>query len=219
MKQEKGKQTYSSHAAHMPILLRCRFRPLGTKQLVSFIGFNHHDACTGATACFGSRKTTSGKSRHNIFEINFSLKYGTRRIDRVAQSGSRFGLRGHCLEVFIQSANFVSNHWSRKWYLWSCQVSSKSLIFFGAKIQTFLFRYFYDYDDCDFPFDSKKEKYGILQYKLPGNPFMVNGDKESATIGKNFLIRLFTKMYCLGYDFVTASDLTRTIDMVNLHTF
>ena len=43
---------------------------------------------------------------------------------------------------------------------------------------------------------------------------MVNGDKESATIGKNFLIRLFTKMYCLGYDFVTASDLTRTIDMV-----
>ena len=124
MKQEKGKQTYSSHAAHMPILLRCRFRPLGTQQLVSFIGFNHHDACTGATAaCFGSRKTTSGKSRHNIFEINFSLKYGTRRIDRIAQSGSRFGLRGHCLEVFIQSANFVSNQWSGQWHSWSCQVS------------------------------------------------------------------------------------------------
>ena len=44
---------------------------------------------------------------------------------------------------------------------------------------------------------------------------MVNGDKESATIGKNFIVKLLSKMNTLGYDFVTASDLTRTIDMVS----
>ena len=49
-------------------------------------------------------------------------------------------------------------------------------------------------------------------------PFSVSNDKESATIGKSFMIKLLTKMYCLGYDFVTASDLTRTLDMVNSKT-
>ena len=48
---------------------------------------------------------------------------------------------------------------------------------------------------------------------------MVNGDKESATIGKNFVLKLLAKMYSLGYDFVTASDLTRTTDMVILLTY
>ena len=57
---------------------------------------------------------------------------------------------------------------------------------------------------------------GALCFKLPGRPFVVASGQESATIGKVFVARIFEEMYKLGYDFITCSDLTQTLDQGNL---
>ena len=57
-------------------------------------------------------------------------------------------------------------------------------------------------------------KYGTLEFKLPGYPFVTKNDAESATTGKEFVCQLLDKMYSLGYDFVVSSDLTRETDQV-----
>lgn len=61
---------------------------------------------------------------------------------------------------------------------------------------------------------SVKNKYGALQFTLPGSPFKVKMGIESATIGKKFICHLLEKMHCLGYDFIVASDLSRIEDQV-----
>jgi hypothetical protein len=63
--------------------------------------------------------------------------------------------------------------------------------------------------------DSYQQKYGIIQFKLPHHPFVTDGTKEAATVGKSFVIKLLEAMYGLGYDFITGSDLTRTTDQVS----
>ena len=57
-------------------------------------------------------------------------------------------------------------------------------------------------------------KYGTLEFKLPGAPFLPKQPVESATTGKKFVCQLLDKMYSLGYDFVVSSDLTRQTDQV-----
>ncbi len=59
-----------------------------------------------------------------------------------------------------------------------------------------------------------KDKCGATQYYLPGRPFMVQGAKSDATIGKVFVTQLLEGMYSLGYDFIVSSDLARTYDQV-----
>lgn len=73
---------------------------------------------------------------------------------------------------------------------------------------------FHGFEDSSSGNDFEKSKYGALQFKLPGAPFRVAMGIESATIGKKFLCRLLEKMYCLGYDFIIASDLSRIADQV-----
>lgn len=56
------------------------------------------------------------------------------------------------------------------------------------------------------------DKFGAIQYRLPGTPFTLNTGRESATIGKVFAIRIFEEMNHLGYDLVCSSDLSRAYD-------
>lgn len=57
-----------------------------------------------------------------------------------------------------------------------------------------------------------EEKYGCLEYRLPGSPFVVNSGRESATLGKVFGIRIMEELNALGYDLVVSSDLSRAYD-------
>ena len=57
-----------------------------------------------------------------------------------------------------------------------------------------------------------EDKFGAVQFRLPGSPFVLNAGKESATIGKVFAIRVFEEMNRMGYDLVASSDLSRAYD-------
>ena len=54
--------------------------------------------------------------------------------------------------------------------------------------------------------------HGNFCIKLPGTPFSLYTGKESATIGKVFISRIFEEMDKLGYEFVTCSELAQRVD-------
>ncbi len=58
-----------------------------------------------------------------------------------------------------------------------------------------------------------EEKLGVVQFQLPGTPFLASAGRDSATVGKVFAIRVFEEMNALGYDLVVSSDLARTTDL------
>lgn len=59
-------------------------------------------------------------------------------------------------------------------------------------------------------------KHGSVQFRLPGSPFSPTCGKESAILGKMFVLKLLENLYIKGYDFLNSADLSRAYDQGTL---
>jgi hypothetical protein len=76
--------------------------------------------------------------------------------------------------------------------------------------------FFVCFRELDRPNISVKSKYGAYQISLPGRPFITGSLKDSAIIGKMFIVRLLEVMQANNYDFLFSSDLARMWDQSSL---
>ncbi len=51
---------------------------------------------------------------------------------------------------------------------------------------------------------------------MPGSPFAITCGRESAYIGKKFVMKLLEELNVIGYDAVTSMDLSRAFDQGTL---
>lgn len=59
-------------------------------------------------------------------------------------------------------------------------------------------------------------KYGSVQFRMPGSPFAPTCGRDSAFLGKMFVLKVLEELYVIGYDLLTSADLSRAFDQATL---
>jgi len=54
-----------------------------------------------------------------------------------------------------------------------------------------------------------QEKYGAMNLKMPGYPFVGISGKESATFSRLFVLKCLEEMSFMGYDFIISTNVSR----------